>query len=111
MTPVQALGGAMTLLALILAIDAILHGYLVKRFGVKENEPFLIFAFIDAALAVAVFFLVPYALWAAFLLTAFGIVGLTVTFGKPQREKTLDKIIWGVDALALVWAAYLLFLA
>jgi hypothetical protein len=101
----------MMLLAALLAIDAILHGYLVQRFGIKENEPFLIYTFIDAALAIIVFLSVPYALWAAFLLTAFGLIGLTVTFGKPKREKTLDKIIWGVDTVTAIYAAYLLFVA
>jgi hypothetical protein len=100
-----------TLLAILLAVDALLHATLVWRFGIKQNEPFLIYVFVDAALAIIVFLLVPYALWAAFLLTAFGLVGLTVTFNKPQREKTLDKVIWVVDAVALVTAAYLLFLA
>jgi hypothetical protein len=99
------------LLAALLAINAILHGVVVARFGVKENEPFLIYTFIDAALAIVVFLSVPYALWAAFLLTAFGLVGLTVTFGKPKREKTLDKIIWGLDALTVITAGYLLFVA
>jgi hypothetical protein len=100
----------MMLLAVLLAINAILHGYLVQRFGIKENE-FLVYTFIEAALAIIVFLSVPYALWAAFLLTAFGLIGLTVTFGKPKREKTLDKIIWGLDAATAINAAYLLFVA
>ena len=50
--------------------------------------PFLIFAFVDVALAIAVFFVVPYALWATLALSAFGLVGLTVTFNKPDREKS-----------------------
>jgi hypothetical protein len=49
----------MILLALLLALDAVLHGFLIYRFGTHENVPFLIFAFIDAALAVAVFLAVP----------------------------------------------------
>jgi hypothetical protein len=101
----------MILLAVLLAINAGLHGYLVARFGVKENEPFLVYTFIDAALAIVVFLSVPYALWAAFLLSVFGLVGLTVTFGKPNREKTLDKIIWGLDAVTVICAGYLLFAA
>ena len=64
---------------------------------------------IDLALAIIVFLAVPYAVWAALILTAIGIVGLTVTFGKPQRDKTLDRIIWVVDLAIVVLAVYLLF--
>src|SRR5262245_31064975 len=84
----------MLLLAALLALDAVLHGYLIYRFGTDQNMPFLIFAVIDAVLAVAVYFLVPYAVWATLVLSAFGLVGLTVTFNKPQREKMLDRVIW-----------------
>jgi hypothetical protein len=99
----------MLLLAALLAVDAALHAFLVLRFGTNQNVPFLIFAFIDAALAVAVFFSVPYAIWAALILTAFGLIGLTVTFNAPQREKTLDRMIWVVDVAIVLCAAYLLF--
>ena len=99
----------MMLLALLLALDAALHAYLVYRFGTDQNVPVLIYAFIDAALALAVFFAVPYAVWATLALTALGIVGLTVTFNKAQREKTLDRVIWVVDALIIFCALYLLF--
>ena len=34
---------------------------------------------------------------------------MTVTFNKPQREKTLDRVIWGVDAAIVLYTAYLLF--
>ena len=33
----------MTILAALLAINAVLHGTVVARFGVKENEPFLVY--------------------------------------------------------------------
>ena len=79
--------------------------------GTDQNVPFLVFAFIDAALAIAVYLAVPYAVWATLALSALGLVGLTVTFNKPQREKTLDRVIWVVDALIVIYAAYLLFLA
>lgn len=99
----------MMLLALLLAIDAVLHIVVTARFGTGNNNmPFLIFAIIDAILAVLVFFLVPYAVWAALILTVIGLIGLTVTFNKPQREKTLDKVIWVVDALVIVCSIYLL---
>ncbi|CAN5357408.1 hypothetical protein BH10PSE9_BH10PSE9_10270 [soil metagenome] len=101
----------MTLLALLLALDAALHGFLIYRFGVSDraNIPFLVFAFVDAALAIAVFFVVPHALWATLVLSAVGLVGLTVTFNKPNREKSLDRIIWVVDLAIVLFAAYLLF--
>ena len=79
----------MMILAAMLAVDAVLHALVIYRYGVGQaNVPFLVFIFVDAALALAVFFAVPYALWATLILSAFGLVGLTVTFNKPQREKT-----------------------
>jgi hypothetical protein len=99
----------MTLLALLLALDAVLHGFLIYRFGTNQNVPFLIFAFVDAILAIAVFLAWPYALWATLALSAFGLAGLTVTFNKPDREKSLDRVIWVVDAVIVLYAAYLLF--
>lgn len=98
----------MMLLALLLAIDAVLHAIVVSRFGTRENMPFLVFLVIDAVLAVLVYLAVPYSVWATFILGAIGLVGLTVTFNKPQREKTLDRIIWGVDAIVVLCAIYLL---
>lgn len=99
----------MIVLAALLALDAVLHAFLIYRFGTGQNMPFLIFAFIDAALALAVLLAVPYALWATLVLSAFGLVGLTVTFNKPVREKTLDRVIWVVDAAIVLDALYLLF--
>ncbi len=96
-------------LVALLVLDAVLHAIVIYRFGVKGNEPFLIFALIDAALAVAVYLAVPYALWATLALSLFGIVGLTVTFNKVPRDKTLDKTIWAVDAAIIACAAFLLF--
>ena len=99
----------MTLLALLLLLDAALHAFLVMRFGTRDNVPFLVFAVIDLALAVVVFLAVPYAVWAALVLTVIGIAGLTATFGKPQRDKTLDRAIWVVDLAIIALAVYLLF--
>ena len=98
----------MMLLALLLAIDAVLHAVVVFRFGTKENMPFLVFLVIDAALAALVYLAVPYCVWATLILSAIGLTGLTVTFNKPQREKTLDRIIWVVDAMIVLCAIYLL---
>jgi ABC-type transport system involved in cytochrome bd biosynthesis fused ATPase/permease subunit len=102
----------MTLLALLLAVDAILHAYLIYRFGTgdRANMPFLVFAVVDAVLAIAVFFSMPYAVWLTLILSVIGLVGLTVTFNKPQREdKTLDRVIQAVDALIVLLAIYLVF--
>jgi hypothetical protein len=99
----------MLYLVALLALDAVLHGLVIFRFGVKGNEPFLIFALIDAALALVVYFAAPYALWATLALSVFGIIGLTVTFNKIPRDKSLDKAIWVVDAAIVALAAYLLF--
>lgn len=100
----------MLLLAALLALDAVLHAVVVIRYGLKDkaNVPFFIFLFVDAILAIAVFQQLPYSVWATLLLSAFGIIGLTVTFNKPQREKTLDKAVWVVDLLVVLWAGYIL---
>lgn len=100
----------MLLLLGLLIANAILHGIVIARFGVRNNnQPFLIFALVYAALAVAVYLAVPYALWAVLILSIIGIVGLSVTFNKPARDKTLDKVIWALDAATVLVAGYLLF--
>jgi hypothetical protein len=96
-------------LGILLAVDAVLHGALIARFGTNQNVPFLIYAFIDAVLAVLVFLAVPYTLWATLILSAFGLIGLTVTFNQPMRDKSLDYVIWVVDAAIVIYSAYLLF--
>lgn len=102
----------MSLLPVLLAANAVVHGIVVARFGVRNNnQPFLVFALVYAALAVAGYLAAPYALWAVLLLAIIGIVGLTVTFNKPIRDKTLDKVIWLLDAATILYAGYLLFAA
>jgi hypothetical protein len=102
----------MSLLLIFLITNAIVHGIVVARFGIRNNnQPFLIFAIVYAALAIAVYLSVPYALWAVLLLAVIGILGLSITFNKPVRDKTLDKIIWLLDATVILYAAYLLFAA
>lgn len=103
-------GKRMMLLAGLLAIDTILHAVVAFRYGASgPNTPFAIFAGVDLLLLLAVYFAVPYALWATLALSVIGLVGLTVTFNNPQREKTLDGIIWVVDLLVVLDALYLLF--
>jgi hypothetical protein len=101
----------MTFLGLLLVLDAMLHGFLIYRFGIKDsaNVPFLIFAVVDAILAIAVFLAMPYVLWATLVLSALGLVGLTATFSKPAHEKSLDRAIWVVDLVIVLFAIYLLF--
>jgi hypothetical protein len=102
----------MPLLLALLAANAVVHGIVVARFGVRNNnQPFLVFAFVYAALAIAVYLSVPYALWAVLLLALIGIVGLTVTFNKPVRDKTLDRLIWLLDAATILYGGYLSFAA
>jgi len=99
-----------TLLAILLLLDAALHAVVIFRYGTADNNmPFLIFAIIDLVLAIIVFLAVPYAVWAVLILSGLGLIGLTLTFGKPQRDKTLDRIIWVLDLAIIVLAAYLLF--
>ncbi len=93
----------------LLALNTLLHGLVIARFRIKGNEPFLVFAPIYAALALAVHFAVAHALWPTLGISLFGIVGLTVTFNKVPRDKTLDRIIWVVDAAIIITTAYLLF--
>jgi hypothetical protein len=101
----------MPLFAALLALNAVLHALVIVKFGTvdKANLPFLVFTFVNAILAVVVFLQLPYALWATLLLSAFGFVGLTLTFNKPQHEKTIDRAIWVVDLAVVIAAAYLLY--
>ncbi|HEX5941211.1 MAG TPA: hypothetical protein VFY66_02985 [Anaerolineales bacterium] len=102
----------MSLLLTLITSNAIVHGIVVARFGVRNNnQPFLIFAIVYAALAIAVYLSVPYTLWIILLLAVIGILGLSITFNKPVRDKTLDKIIWLLDATVILYTAYLLFAA
>lgn len=99
------------LLLALLVLNAILHAMLVQRHGAAENKPFALFTLVYAALAVIVALGVPYALWITLALSAFGLVGLTVTFNGPDREKSLDKAIWVADAAVVLVTLYQLFLA
>ena len=68
-------GPVVTLLALLLAIDAALHALFVYRFGIKENMSFFVYVFVDAALALAVFLNLPYVLWPALILSVMDLSG------------------------------------
>jgi hypothetical protein len=89
-----------------------MHGIVIARFGFRNNnQPFFVFALVYAALAVAVYLSVAYVLWFVLILSTIGIVGLSVTFNKPARDKTLDKVIWVLDATTILCAGYRLFAA
>jgi hypothetical protein len=98
----------MTLLALLLAVNAVLHAAVVIRFGARDNAPYVLFALIYAALAIAVYLLVPYVLWAVLVLSLLGLLGLTLTLGKLQRDKTIEKVIWILDIGIIAYTASLL---
>ncbi len=98
-----------TFLAFTLLANAILQGVISYRFGLKDraNVPFAVFQVIFAALAVWVWLEWPYAIWGALVFSVIGLIWLTVNFSKPQRDKTLDRIVWVLDAVAVVLAGYL----
>ena len=97
------------LLAFLLAVDAILHGVIIARFGVKGNEPPFVFGLVYAALAVAVFLAVPYALWAALVVTLVGLVGLTLAYKSIPHEKTVERVIWVLNVVIILVACVVLF--
>ena len=99
----------MTLLALLLLINAVLHALVVIRFGSRENLPYLLFVFLYGALAVGVYLLVPHVLWAVLVVSLLGLAGLTLTIGKLRREKKLDRLIWLLDIGTIAYTAVLLF--
>lgn len=101
----------MSLLQVLPAINAILHGIIVARFGIRNNQPVFVFMLVYAALAIAVYLSVPNVLWAVLLLTTIGTIGLTVTFNKIARDKRLEMVIWPLNIVIILVAGYLLFAA
>jgi len=98
-------------LVALLAVNTVLHALIVVRFGTGNNLPVLVFTVIYAALTLAVLLAVPYALWATLILSIIGFVALTVSYRGIARDKTIDGVIWVVDAVTILYVAYLLFLA
>ncbi len=101
----------MTLLALLLLVNAVLHAMVVIRFGARDNLPYLLFMVIYAALAIAVYLAAPYILWAVLGLSLLGLLGLTLTIGKIKRDKALDRLIWLLDIGIIAYTAALLYTA
>ena len=98
----MALGG-------LLVLNAVLHGVIVGRFGLKGNEPPAVFGLVYAGLAAAVFVGWAHAPVAVLVVTTLGLVGLAVNFKKLQHETTVEKIIFAVGAGILGCAAYVRF--
>ncbi len=98
----------MLALALVLAINAAIHAFLVSRFGEEPHFPFSLFGVINAALAVALFFGVPYAVWATLFVSAIALVWLTARFNKPDRDTHLDREIWITNLGLVLFSGYLL---
>jgi len=97
----------MTVLVLLLVGNAILHGVIIGRFGLKGNEPPALFGVLYAALALTVVIGWPYAFLATLGVTTVGLLGLAANFKKLQHETTIEKIIFAVGAAILATAAYL----
>ncbi|MCB0212491.1 MAG: hypothetical protein KDJ52_24320 [Anaerolineae bacterium] len=98
----------MMLLSLLLLVNAVLHGVIIGRFGIKGNEPPAVFGVLYAVLALAVFRGWTYGVLATLVVTTVGLVGLALNFRKLQHDTTVEKIIFVVGAAILAWAAYLI---
>ena len=97
----------MTLLSFLLLVNAVLHGIIIGRFGIKGNEPPAVFGLLYAVLAIAVFLGWAYGVLATLVVTTVGLLGLTLGFRKLQHDTTVEKIIFVVGAAILAYAAYL----
>lgn len=98
----------MTLLMLLLLANAVLHGIIIGRFGIKGNEPPAVFGVLYAGLSFAVFLGWAHAPLAALVVTAVGLVGLAVNFKKIEHDTTVEKIVLVVGAATVVCVASLL---
>src|SRR5678815_4641934 len=96
----------MTVLGLLLLGNAVLHGVIVGRFGLKGNAPPALFGISYAALALAAFGGWAHAPLVALAVTAMGILGLALNFKKLKHDSTIEKIILVVGAAILACAAY-----
>ena len=100
----------MTFLGLLLISNAVLHGVIIGRFGIKGNEPPAVFGIFYAALALAVFRDWDYAVLATLVVTAVGMLGLALNYKKLQHDTTVERIVFVVGSATIAYAAYLLVL-
>lgn len=100
----------MTVLGLLLLSNAVLHGVVIGRFGIKGNEPPAVFGILYAGLALAVFRGWDYAVLATLVVTAVGLLGLALSFKKIRHDRTVERIVFVVGSATIAYAAYLLFL-
>ena len=89
------------LLAALYAISAAAHFALIARYGAAGNGGALAFGFIYAALAVAVFLGLPYALWIG--------LGLSLNFIPIAKTVTVGVVLWAIDAAVIGITLALLF--
>ena len=82
----------MVILSLLLVVNAVMHGIIVGRFGIKGNLPPAVFGLIYAALALAIFSGWTYGVSVTLAVTTLGLVGLTLNFKKLQHNPTIEKI-------------------
>ncbi len=98
----------MTLLSLLLVLNAALHGLIVWRFGIRGNEPPAVFGLIYAALALAVFSGWFYGIVSTLVVTTVGLAGLTLNFRKLRHDTTIEKIIILLGLAIIAYASHLL---
>ena len=98
----------MMLLSLLLFGNAVLHGIIVGRFGIKGNVPPALFGLIYAALAFGVFMGWPHGALVTMVVTMVGLVGLTLNYKKLQHDTTIEKIIFLVGGIIIANAVYIL---
>jgi|GEM_PF-3328522 len=98
----------MTLLAALLALNALLHALIVGRFGLSGNLPPAAFAAIYALLALAVMLAWPLALWAVLALTAAGAAGLAANLRRIAHDTTIERAILALDAVIALVTLWLL---
>lgn len=91
----------MTLLGLLLLANAVLHAVIVGRFGIKGNQPPMVFGVLYAGLALALLLGWAQAPLAALAVTTVGLIGLALNFRKLQHDTTVEKIIFVVGAATL----------
>ena len=97
-------------LTAILIVEAILHGTIVGRFGLKGNEPPLVFGILYAALAAAAVAGAAFVTWAALVVAVVGTIALAANYRKIPHEKGTERLILGLNALLILYLLAAIFL-